>query len=83
MQGIRRNQSKESQEDLINWFAEVWYADKLSQEMINKSFKAFGVTLNTNDRENEVLIGNNGLLGDYQEMAGQVEQQAISNNQFE
>ena len=83
MQGIRRNQSKESQEDLINWFAEVWYADKLSPEMINKSFKALVVTLNTNDREDEVLIGYNGLLVDYQEMAGQVEQQAISNNQFE
>ena len=30
---------KASQEDLINWDVEVWYADKLSPELINKSFK--------------------------------------------
>ena len=36
------NNAEVSQEDLINWVAELFYADRLSSEIINKSFKALG-----------------------------------------
>ena len=37
------NKARVTQEDLINWVAEVWYDDKLSSEIISKSFKAAGL----------------------------------------
>ena len=60
-------------EDLINWVVKVWYADKLLPEMINKLFKASGVTLNSDGSEDEMFIRYSRLLGDYQEMVEEAE----------
>ena len=37
-------------------------------QIINKSFKVSGITLNSDGREDKMLIAYNGLLGDYQKM---------------
>ena len=50
---------KVSHKDLINWVAKVWYADKLSPKIINKSFKVSEIILNSDDSEDEMLIGRN------------------------
>ena len=47
------------QEDLTNRVAEVWYDDKLSSDIINKSFKTSGITLALDGSEDEMLIGHN------------------------
>ena len=69
------NKARITQEDLINWVAEVWYDDKLSSEIISKSFKAAGITLALDGSEEEMFIGHNQLLNDDQVMVEQVEQQ--------
>ena len=69
------NKARITQEDLINWVAEVWYDDKLSSEIISKSFKAAGITLALDGSEDEMFIGHNQLLNDDQVMVEQVEQQ--------
>ena len=63
-----------TQEDLTNWVAEVWYDDKLSYEIISKSFKAARITLIFDGSEDEMFIGHNQLLNDNQVMVEQVEQ---------
>ena len=68
------NKARVTQEDLINWVAEVWYDDKLSSEIISKSFKAAGITLALDGSEDEMFIGHNQLLNDDQVMVEQVEQ---------
>ena len=68
------NKARVTQEDLINWVAEVWYDDKLSSEIISKSFKAAGITLALDGSEDEMFIGHNQLINDDQVMVEQVEQ---------
>ena len=68
------NKARVTQEDLINWVAEVWYDNKLSSEIISKSFKAAGITLTLDGSEDEMFIGHNQLLNDDQIMTEQVEQ---------
>ena len=51
-----------SQEDLINWVAEVWYADKLYPEMTKKSFKSSGFFFNSEESKIEMFIEYKGLL---------------------
>ena len=65
-----------TQEDLINWVGEIWYDDKLSSEMISKSFNTAGITLAQDGSEDEMFIGHNSLLEDDQVMVEQVEQPA-------
>ena len=48
--------------------------------MINKSFKASGVTLNSDGSKDEMFIRHKRLLEYNQEMAEEVEQQAISDD---
>ena len=64
------------QEDLINWVVEVWYDDKLSSEIINKSFKSAGITLALDGSEDKMFTSHNQLLNDDQVMVKQVEQPA-------
>ena len=68
------NKARVTQEDLINWVAEVWFDDKLSSEIISKSFKAAGITLALDGSEDEMFIGHNQLINDDQVMVEQVEQ---------
>ena len=75
--------TKVSQEDLINWVWEVWYSEKLSQEIIKKSFKIAGITLNIDGSEDEMFIGYNEILGDDQEMVEEVEKDAVLDNKEE
>ena len=58
----QENKARVKQEDLINWVAEVWYDDKLSSEIISKSFKAMGISLALDGSEDEMFIGHNQLL---------------------
>ena len=48
-----------TQEDLINWVAEVYYDDKLSSEIIDESFKITEITLALNESEDEIFINHN------------------------
>ena len=75
--------TKVSQEDLINWVWEVWNSEKLSQEIIKKSFKIAGITLNIDGSEDEMFIGYNEILGDDQEMVEEVEKDAVLDNKEE
>ena len=61
-----------TREDLINWVGKIWYDDKLSSEMVSKSFKTKGITLALYWRENKVFIGHNPLIEDDQVMIEQV-----------
>ena len=70
-----------TQEDLINWVAEVWYDDKLSSEIISKSFKATGIILALDGSEDEMFIGHNQLLNDDQVTVEQVEQPGDEQNE--
>ena len=63
-----------TQEDLINWVAEVWYDDKLFSQIISKSFKTVLIILALDEREDKIFIGNSQLLNEDQVMNEQVEQ---------
>ena len=64
----------DQQEDLINWVAEVWYDNKLSSEIVSKSFKEAGITLALDGSEDEMSICHKQLLNDDHVMVEQVEQ---------
>ena len=57
-----------AQEDLQNWVGEICHDDKLSSEMVSKSFKNTEITLATDGSEDEMFIGYNSLLEDGQSM---------------
>ena len=61
---------------MINWVEEIWYDDKLSSEMISKSFKTAGITMILDENENKMLIGHNPMLEDDKAKVEQVEQPA-------
>ena len=65
-----------TQKDLINWVGEIWYDDKLTSEMVRKSFKTTWITLELDGNEVKMFIGHNSLLKDDQVMVEQVEQPA-------
>ena len=75
---INQNDTKTrvTQEDLIKWIGEIWYDDKLSSEMIRKSFKTVGITLALDRNEDKMHKDHNPLLDDDQVMDDQVEQPA-------
>ena len=52
----KNSNAKVSQNYLINWVWEVWYSKRISSNMIRKSFKAAGITLNLNGSEDECLL---------------------------
>ena len=68
--------AKMTQEDMINWVGEIWYDDKLSSEMISKSFKTEGITLTQDGSGDKMFISHNPLLEDDQVMVEQVDQPA-------
>ena len=70
----KNSNAKVSQNYLINWVWEVWYSKRISSNMIRKSFKAAGITLNLNGSEDEMFVANNKLLGNDQEMVYEDEQ---------
>ena len=65
---------KVSQEDIISWVGETWYDHKISAEIVSKSFKKTGITLNLDGGEDELFIGYNKLLEDDQEMVEEVQE---------
>ena len=79
----KNSNSKVSQNDLINWVWEVWYSKSISSNMIRKSFKAAGITLNLDGSEDEMLVINNKLLGNDQEMVYEDEQPIDPNELIE
>ena len=58
---------------MINWAGEIWYDDKLSSEMVSKSFKTAGITLAFNRSDDKISISHNSLLKDDQVMFEQTE----------
>ena len=70
----KNSNAKVSQNYLINWVWEVWYSKRISSNMIRKSFKEAGITLNLNGNEDEMFVANNKLLGNDQEMVYEDEQ---------
>ena len=70
----KNSNAKVSQNDLINWVWEVWYSKSISSNMIKKSFKAAGITLNLDGSEDEMFVANSKLLGNDQEMVYEDEQ---------
>ena len=79
----KNSNAKVSQNDLINWVWEVWYSKSISSNMIRKSFKAAGITLNLDGSEDEMFVVNNKLLGNDQEMVSEVEQPINPNELIE
>ena len=59
---------------MINWIAEVWYDDKLSSEIISKSFKTAWIILAFDGSEEEMFISHYRLLNYDQVMVEQVHQ---------
>ena len=53
-----------TQEDLINCVGEIWYDDKLSSEMVSKSFITARITMPLDGSEDKMFIGHNPLLED-------------------
>ena len=70
----KNSNAKVSQNDLINWVWEVWYCKSLYLNMIRKSFKAAGITLNLDGSEDEMFVANSKLLGNDQEIVYEDEQ---------
>ena len=70
----KNSNAKVSQNDLINRVWEVWYSISISSNMIRKSFKAAGITLNLDGSEDEMFVANSKLLGNDQEMVYEDEQ---------
>ena len=62
----KNSNAKVSLNVLINWVWEAWYSKNISSNMIRKSFKAAGITLDLNGSEDEMCVANNKLLGSYQ-----------------
>ena len=75
------NKARVTQEDLINWVAEVLYYGKLTSEIISKSFKRAGITLVLDRSQDEMFIGLNQLLNDYQVIVEQVDQLVKEQNE--
>ena len=57
-------------------FGEIWYDDKLSSDMVSKSFKTAGITLALDGSEEEMFISHNPLLEYDKAMIEQVEKPA-------
>ena len=53
-----------TQEELINCVGEIWYDNKLSSEIVSKSFKTAGITLGLDGSEDKMFIRHNPLLED-------------------
>ena len=81
--GQDKSNEKVYQGVLINWVAEVWYADKLSPEIIKKITKVSGVNLNSDTSENEMFFGHSRLFEYDQETVEEVDQQAISDDKVD
>ena len=79
----KNSNAKVSQNKLINWVWEVWYSKSIFSNMIRKSFKAAGITLNLDGSEDEMFVSNNKLLGNYQEMVYEDEQPINPNELIE
>ena len=60
-----------TQKDLIISVGEIWYDDKLTYEVIRKSFKTVGITMTLDGSEDEMFISRNPLLKDDQVMIEQ------------
>ena len=75
------NKARVTQEDLINWVAEVLYYGKLTSEIISKSFKRAEITLVLDKSQDEMFIGLNQLLNDYQVIVEQVDQPVKEQNE--
>ena len=58
---------------MINCVGEIWYYDKLSSEIVSKSFNTAGITL-IQDGSEEMFICNSPFQEDNQFMVKQVEQ---------
>ena len=79
----KNSNAKVSQNDLINWVWEVWYSKSISSNMIRKSFKAAGITLNLDGSKDEMFVANSKLLENDQEMVYEDEQPIYPNELIE
>ena len=80
---LEKGDVKVSRKEIIDWVGEVWYDDKLSTDMVVKSFKKAGVTLNTDGSEDNLFIGYNKdeeikeMVAEVEEIVAEVDQIVI------
>ena len=80
---LEKGDVKVSRKEIIDWVGEAWYDDKLSTDMVVKSFKKAGVTLNTDESEDNLFIGYNKdeeikeMVAEVEEIVAEVDQIVI------